>query len=69
MAENGWLREELSNTQSKLCDSEMRATKAEEERAHYKFMAELNQSTDHNDDKGSVASGTTFLLKTMLTSS
>ncbi|CAG5106966.1 Oidioi.mRNA.OKI2018_I69.chr1.g3082.t2.cds [Oikopleura dioica] len=56
VAENGWLREELSNTQSKLCDSEMRATKAEEERAHYKFMAELNQSTDHNDDKGSVAS-------------
>merc|ERR1719341_950705 len=35
----------------------MRATKAEEERAHYKFMAELNQSTDHSDaDKGSVTS-------------
>jgi len=57
VAENGWLREELSNTQTKLCDSEMRATKAEEERAHYKFMAELNQSTDHSDvDKGSVTS-------------
>jgi hypothetical protein len=39
----------------------MRATKAEEERAHYKFMAELNQSTDHSDvDKGSVTSGATF---------
>ena len=36
VAENGWLREELANTQSKLCDAEQRATKAEEERAHYK---------------------------------
>lgn len=51
VAENGWLREELSNTQTKLCESEMRATKAEEERAHFKFMSELNQSTDHTDSR------------------
>ena len=36
VAENGWLREELANTQTKLCDAEQRATKAEEERAHFK---------------------------------
>jgi hypothetical protein len=38
VAENGWLREELSNTQTKLCDSEMHATNAEEECAHYKLL-------------------------------
>ena len=41
VAENGWLREELANTQAKLCDAEQRATKAEEERAHYKVDIDL----------------------------
>jgi len=49
VAENGWLREELANTQTKLCDAEQRATKAEEERAHFKFMAELNKSCAESD--------------------
>ena len=50
MAENGWLREELANTQSKLCDAEQRATKAEEERAHYKegFIL-ISQFNSHNN--------------------
>ena len=38
VAENGSLREELANTQTKLCDAEQRATKAEEERAHFKVF-------------------------------
>ena len=41
VAENGWLREELANTQTKLCDAEQRATKAEEERAHFKVTIAL----------------------------
>ena len=41
VAENGWLREELANTQTKLCDAEQRATKAEEERAHFKVTMPL----------------------------
>jgi len=56
VAENGWLREELANTQSKLCDAEQRATKAEEERAHYKFMAELNATCGAESDTQSVVS-------------
>jgi hypothetical protein len=55
VAENGWLREELANTQTKLCDAEQRATKAEEERAHYKFMAELNATCGESDTRSEVS--------------
>ena len=48
VAENGWLREELANTQTKLCDAEQRATKAEEERAHFKVTKTIKLQQFHN---------------------
>lgn len=41
--ENGWLRDELANTQQKLQMSEQRVATLEEEKKHLEFMNEMKK--------------------------
>ena len=41
--ENGWLRDELANTQQKLQGSEQRVAALEEEKKHLEFMNEMKK--------------------------
>lgn len=48
--ENGWLRDELANTQQKLQNSEQKVATLDEEKKHLEFMTEMKKydSGDHN---------------------
>ncbi|XP_041353785.1 kinesin light chain-like isoform X3 [Gigantopelta aegis] len=56
--ENGWLRDELANTQQKLQGSEQRVAALEEEKKHLEFMNEMKKydsnSTSLPEDKEQV---------------
>lgn len=53
--ENGWLRDELANTQQKLQLSEQKSATLEEEKKHLEFMNEMKKY-DSNDTSVSMVS-------------
>lgn len=55
--ENGWLRDELDNTQQKLQFSEQRVAILEEEKKHLEFMNEMKKyDTNESQTVGIVLS-------------